>query len=342
MPETHPLESWGDARSFDGTVTLMQPLIEPLYEGRSPHEFLGAFTAAARIGAAWRSSRTSGRRPTAAAPAAGRSRIRAARRFANADAFWRAALHDGFIAGTSLTEGAPGTTLTPASAPAPAAAAAGAAAAARPPQPRSAAREHGSRPDAPTPQPPAPAPAPPRPLRPRAASKSSSVPIPTIWDGRFANNGWLQELPKPYTKVTWDPAAWISTRLAEERGLREGDVVELRYRGNTVRMPVFVVPGHPAQSVTVFFGYGRSSAGRVGNAVGASQQFNAFLLRTSDAPVVRQRPRAREDRRQLSAGDHAGAPRDGGPRAGPHRDARASTRKTRRSSTSRGTPRRAR
>ena len=49
-------------------------------------------------------------------------------------------------------------------------------------------------------------------------------------------------------------------------------------------MPVFVVPGHPAQSVTVFFGYGRSRAGRVGNAVGASQQFNAFLLRTSDAP----------------------------------------------------------
>jgi len=105
-----------------------------------------------------------------------------------------------------------------------------------------------------------------------------------IWDGRFANNGWLQETPKHYSKVTWDPTAWISTRLADERGLRQGDVVELRYRGNTVRMPVFVVPGHPAQSVTVFFGYGRRNAGRVGNAVGSSQQFNAFLLRTSDAP----------------------------------------------------------
>ena len=79
VPETHPLESWGDARSFDGTVTLMQPLIEPLYEGRSAHEFLAAFTVAARAARRWRSSRTTGRRPTAAARAAGRSRIRAAR-----------------------------------------------------------------------------------------------------------------------------------------------------------------------------------------------------------------------------------------------------------------------
>ena len=61
-------------------------------------------------------------------------------------------------------------------------------------------------------------------------------PDPTIWDGRFANNGWLQELPKPLTKITWDPTAWISAKLAQEKGLRDGDLVELRYRGNTATL----------------------------------------------------------------------------------------------------------
>ena len=272
VAETHPLESWGDSRSFEGTVTLTQPLIDPLYEGRSAHDFLAAFTAQpGRRGLAivkdfWTKTYSSGAGGWAFKNPRGES-------FANADAFWRAALHDGFIPGTSLTEGAPGTTLMPASPAAPATAATDTTAAAAAP----AAVQQAPAP-APAPAPAAPAPA--------AAGGLEIIfrPDPAIWDGRFANNGWLQELPKPYTKITWDPAAWISTRLAEERGLREGDVVELRYRGNTVRMPVFVVPGHPAQSVTVFFGYGRSRAGRVGNAVGASQQFNAFLLRTSDAP----------------------------------------------------------
>ena len=109
-------------------------------------------------------------------------------------------------------------------------------------------------------------------------------PDPTVWDGRFANNGWLQELPKPLTKLTWDATAWISPQLARERSLEDGDVIELRYRGNTARMPIFRVPGHPGQSVTVFFGYGRRLAGSVGNATKDTESFNAFLLRTSDAP----------------------------------------------------------
>ena len=274
VAETHPLESWGDSRSFEGTVTLTQPLIDPLYEGRSAHDFLAAFTSQpGRRGLAivkdfWTKTYSSGAGGWAFKNPRGES-------FPNADAFWRAALHDGFIPGTSLTEGAPATTLTAASAAAPATAATAQPPRQRPPPLPQSSRLHRLR------------------ARLRAARAAPAAaggleiifrPDPAIWDGRFANNGWLQELPKPYTKITWDPAAWISTRLAEERGLREGDVVELKYRGNTVRMPVFVVPGHPAQSVTVFFGYGRSRAGRVGNAVGASQQFNAFLLRTSDAP----------------------------------------------------------
>src|SRR5204863_1063821 len=107
---------------------------------------------------------------------------------------------------------------------------------------------------------------------------------PSIYDGRFANNGWLQELPKPLTKVTWDATAWVSPQLARERNLEDGDVIELRYRGNTTRMPIFRVPGHPQQSVTVFFGYGRQRAGNVGTATKDAEPFNAFLLRTSDAP----------------------------------------------------------
>jgi molybdopterin-containing oxidoreductase family iron-sulfur binding subunit len=282
VPELHPLECWGDARSFDGTVTLLQPLIEPLTGGQSPHDFLAAFTSQpGRRGAAlvkdfWTKTYSAGAGGWTFTHPRGES-------FANADAFWRSALHEGFLAGTSLTEGAPGTTLMPAAAPAPAAPAAATGAVPATEAPPATGQTAGAAPAASAPVQAAPAPAP-APTDSAGGLEIIFRPDPAIWDGRFANNGWLQELPKPYTKITWDPAAWISPRLAEERGLREGDLVELRYRGNTVRMPVFVVPGHPAQSVTVFFGYGRSRAGRVGNAVGDSQQFNAFLLRTSDAP----------------------------------------------------------
>jgi Fe-S-cluster-containing dehydrogenase component len=109
-------------------------------------------------------------------------------------------------------------------------------------------------------------------------------PDPTIWDGRFANNGWLQELPKPLTKITWDPTAWVSKNLATEKGLNDGDLIELRYRGNTAKLPVAIVPGHPEQSVTVFYGYGRSQTGRVGTPPDkTAREFDVYRLRTSDA-----------------------------------------------------------
>jgi molybdopterin-containing oxidoreductase family iron-sulfur binding subunit len=263
-------------------VTLTQPLIEPLYEGRSAHELLGVFTAdptrrtMAIIKDFWTKAYSSGSGGWTFKHPRGES-------FANADAFWRSALHEGFITGTSVLEGGPATALTPAAAPAPSTAAPAAATAAAEtvatPSPAPAA-------PATTPPPTATAPAPTA-AAPAASGAGLEIifrPDPTIWDGRFANNGWLQELPKPYTKVTWDPTAWVSKQLADERGLREGDLVTLTYRGESIQMPVFVVPGHPARSVTVFFGYGRTHAGRVGNAVGSSQQFNAFKLRTSDAP----------------------------------------------------------
>jgi MoCo/4Fe-4S cofactor protein with predicted Tat translocation signal len=320
VPESHPLESWGDARSFDGTVTVMQPLIEPMYESRSPHEFVAAFTGQPeRRGLAivkdyWTKTYASGQ---------GGWKFRHPREgesFSNADAFWRTAVHEGFIAGTAVTEGGPATTLTSTSSSTPTATGTAATAAAaatatpgpaatqaasgQPPPQGAGAQRSAAIPETQVPAPPTAAtpgatatnqpgaPAAPPPPSPAAAQATGAGgglelifrPDPTVWDGRFANNGWLQELPKPFTKLTWDAAAWISPRLAEERGLRNGDVIELQYRERATRMPVFVVPGHPAQSVTVFLGYGRTAAGRVGNAVGDAQAFNGFLLRTSDAP----------------------------------------------------------
>jgi molybdopterin-containing oxidoreductase family iron-sulfur binding subunit len=76
----------------------------------------------------------------------------------------------------------------------------------------------------------------------------------------------------------------VSPQLARERGLEDGDVIELRYRGNAARMPIFRVPGHPQQSVTVFFGYGRQKAGNVGNATTERASVQRVSLRTSDAP----------------------------------------------------------
>ncbi|MEN3336671.1 MAG: hypothetical protein V7647_347 [Acidobacteriota bacterium] len=292
VADTHALETWGDARAHDGTVSIVQPLIAPLYEGRSVYELLGAFTSQPDrrgyqiVKDYWTRAFAGGAGWSVRAGAGGP--------FKDADTFWRRALHDGFIAGTALADGGPATPFAPApKGPAAAATAAGAAAApgvqpapantpAVPNPPAAAA--------APAQGATAAAPAQPAPSAPTTAAAAGGGleiifrPDPTVWDGRFANNGWLQELPKPLTKVTWDPTAWISPQLAKDRGLSDGDLIDLKYRGQTMRLPVFRVPGHPAQSVTVFLGYGRRMSGRVGTAAKDAEAFNANLLRTSDAP----------------------------------------------------------
>ena len=83
-------------------------------------------------------------------------------------------------------------------------------------------------------------------------------PDPTIWDGSFANNGWLQELPKPQNKMTWDNAIWISPTTAQQKNLNIGDMVELKYQGRTVTGPIWIMPGHANNSATVHLGYGRT------------------------------------------------------------------------------------
>jgi molybdopterin-containing oxidoreductase family iron-sulfur binding subunit len=114
-----------------------------------------------------------------------------------------------------------------------------------------------------------------------------------LYDGRFANNGWLQEVPKPISKLTWDNAIFVSPATAQQLGLKQTfgihggehgeaivDVVELDYGGRQIRGPAWILPGHPDGSITVHFGHGRTRAGNVGNRSG----FNAFLLRSAEHP----------------------------------------------------------
>ena len=284
-PEAHFLESWGDVRAFDGTVSLIQPLVAPIYDGRSALELVAVMNGAAGgamdlVKDYW--TRAFGGQTTAAWTI----RQPGGAAFANAETFWRHALHDGFIASTSPFAAVPstpasatppragaaaaGTTGSPASA-RPAAAAAGAATA------PGAGRQTGA------------APAPPAIPPPPAAATGMEIifrPDPHVLDGRFANNGWLQELPKPLSKVTWDNVAYISPRTAEFYGIpiarvgnANNDVIEIIYQGRRVNMPVWVLPGTADDVVVVHFGYGRRRAGRVGTGLGV----NTFGLRTSKA-----------------------------------------------------------
>ena len=239
IPEAHYLESWGDVRAFDGTVTIMQPLIEPLYGGRSALEILSAV-----LGDSERPGYEIVR---------GYWRTHWPKRSSSGDfeRDWEKALHDGFMADSTAEAE------------------------------KSVAVKMGWQG---RPEPPAP-----------AADELEIVfrPDPTIHDGRFANNGWLQELPKPMTKLTWDNAAFVSPATAQklrsdangrtnggEHGQAIVDMVELNYAGRTIQAPVWILPGHADDSVTVHLGHGRTHAGRVGNGTG----FNAYRLRTAAAP----------------------------------------------------------
>ncbi len=238
VPLTHPLETWADLRAFDGTVTIAQPLIEPLYAtAKSPSEVIGAFgdnpaaTPLETLRAYWEGQFGGG---TLTAPDGAA--------FADFDKFWRRALHDGFVFGTAA---APVTLGAPAAVPA-----------------------------APT-------------TVPADALEVTWSADPTVHDGRFANNGWLQELPKPLNKVTWDNVIIVSPRTAERLGLPvqrvtryQSAVATVTLNGRAISGPVWVQAGHPDNSVNLQLGYGRTQAGRVGSGIG----YNAYLVRRSTAP----------------------------------------------------------
>jgi MoCo/4Fe-4S cofactor protein with predicted Tat translocation signal len=260
IPETHYLETWSDARAYDGTATLMQPLIAPLYEGKSSHEILAAL-----VGGGGESSYDIVRNYWKAQKINGDFEI-----------FWRTALHDGVVAGTTFKPKA--VKLKPL-----APIDLRSVSETRHPTPANTEiQTRNSKPETGNTQ-----------SETGSSLEISFQPDPTIFDGRFANNGWLQELPKPLTKLTWDNATLISPNTAQRLGLsyrvgaRGGehgrvftDLVELRYQGRTLRAPIWIVPGHADECVTLHLGYGRSRAGKVGTNTG----FNAYGIRTADAP----------------------------------------------------------
>ncbi len=222
---THYLEEWSDARAFDGTASIVQPLIEPLYGGRSAHEVMSALLGRA------------GRKGLELVQDTWRERSGAGDGF---EKEWRRWLHDGFVPGTA----------SPA---------------------RKLKVKRGFASEAPAA----------RALTPNDLELMFQ-PDPGTWDGRYANNGWLQEMPRPMTQIVWDNAVLMAPQTAAYRRLRNGFVVELQFAGRTVNAPVFIHPGHPEDSATVFMGGGRTHAGRTGNGAG----FNAFAIRTSDQPWI--------------------------------------------------------
>lgn len=249
LPETHTLEAWGDARAYDGTVTIQQPLIAPLYEGRSASEVLSIMLdPVARpsyeiVRQYW--AETWNKDQTTSA-------------FEND---WRDALNTGVVKGSATP---PATVklvdnwqTNLASGPLSA--------------PQLAATAQGGNGDL------------------ELVFRHD----PSIYDGRFANNGWLQETSRPLTRVTWDNLAIMSLATATRLGVNgqfEGyggtdgqarsNTVTLKVGDRSVTGPVWILPGHPDDTVTVNVGYGRTHGGRIANGVG----FDTYLLRTSTAP----------------------------------------------------------
>ncbi|WP_417778710.1 TAT-variant-translocated molybdopterin oxidoreductase [Stutzerimonas xanthomarina] len=109
------------------------------------------------------------------------------------------------------------------------------------------------------------------------------LPDPSVWDGRLANLGWLQELPKPITKLTWDNVIGVAPKLAEEYGLSNGDVVRVTLDQQVVIGPAWVMPGHAERTLSLYAGYGRTRAGRVADRLG----YDLAPLRTADDPWLR-------------------------------------------------------
>ena len=328
ISEAHFLEMWSDSRAYDGTVSIVQPLINPLYDSKNIHElvqlfaqenydmkgydivkafwqknnFSGAPNAKFNNSGSRNTAQTAQATPTLAAspnasptPQAAATPVPTATVAAtpptaaktpaenaptpsgdteqdqttaavaeptNFEDKWRKAVHDGFIPNTaaqaknvSVNGGFFGQTVNPATG--------------------------------------------------QDELDVVILPDPSVYDGRFSNNGWLQELPNPLTKITWENVALISPATAKRLGINQSrdpeqivggslgttfvnthggnllsDMVTLNYQGADIpNVPMWVAPGHPDDTITIYLGYGRTRAGRIGTGLG----YNAYNAQRSDA-----------------------------------------------------------
>ncbi len=218
LPLSHVLESWSDVRAFDGTASIVQPLIRPLYDSRTAHEFLALLGNAATASSfdlvreQWRRNATG-----------------------DFDTWWRQALQDGVVAGSA----APKITL---------------------PKPQL-----------------------PQQLTPARTTTDFALtlaPDPAVFDGSAANNAWLQECPKPFTKEVWGNALRIAAADASELGVVDGDVLRLAAGSTAIEAPVLVQSGQEPRTIAATLGYGRSIAGIIGNGIGV----DVYPLRRTDTP----------------------------------------------------------
>jgi molybdopterin-containing oxidoreductase family iron-sulfur binding subunit len=252
VPETHYLEAWSDGRAYDGTATIIQPMIAPLYDGKSAHEIAAIFTD----------------QPGTSGYDLVRSYWRSQHPGDDFETWWRRSVHDGYISGSAFPA-------------------------------KQVPAKLGALP---------------------AVVDAGGVecifrPDPTIYDGSFANNGWLQETPKPLSRTTWDNVVLISPAMAHRMGFLEMEgekvedsdppkninkdhqsdalnVIEITVNGRQVTAPAWAQPGHPDNSITLFFGYGRKKAGRVAMDSDKNSDkpdprgYDAYSVRTTAAAYV--------------------------------------------------------
>jgi molybdopterin-containing oxidoreductase family iron-sulfur binding subunit len=228
LPLAHYLESWGDVRAHDGTASIVQPLIAPLYEGRTACEVVASLRG----------------KPSETTYDLVRSHWRSEHGASDFETFWQQSVHDGVVAGSAFPE-----------------------------QSVQLVSDFANQVN--------------RLLRAPAAEQTNQQTFnlllradPTVLDGRYAANGWLQELPKPLTRLTWDNAFLIAPSLADRLHLRDGDHVELTIDGRRGSGPVFRLPGQPDDCITLHLGYGRRELALPG----ATGGIDAYRLRASRHP----------------------------------------------------------
>jgi molybdopterin-containing oxidoreductase family iron-sulfur binding subunit len=206
LPLSHYLETWSDHRAHDGALSIVQPLIAPIYDSRSSHEIVAIFAGILDKNNA--------------------DLVKGYYESQWGDAFeakWRRALHDGVVEGTafeplSLEVG-----------------------------------PEAARADVPAP---------------KEGIEVVLRPCPSVWDGRYANNAWLQETPRPISRVVWGNAMYMAPETADELGLSKDEIIRVTAEGRTIEGPAWILPGAAPGSITVHLGYGRTAGGNVAEGVG--------------------------------------------------------------------------